>query len=165
MAIQVLSRLQLPVTPVFPTDVARKMDLAAGGGVNYSTVPIDTLVEWVEGSPVYRKVVFARSGNTIGTNNQIATAAGFIALIDIRGYVVGQDQYRYPLGYSAGTAYFAVMMHQDGTVYEQHGISGFNNCDVVLIVDYIPDSGVITTWDAALTVYDSALGGTRWDVI
>jgi hypothetical protein len=164
----ILGRLRLLVgprpAPVGNFDVVRKTDLdALGAGVSYSTVPLDTHVTWIEGSPIWRKVVMATSGASLGTNNQIAAVDAFIALVKIEGYVIGADLYRYPLGYSTPTAYFAVMLHEDGMVMEQHNLVGFSNRRVVLIIDYVPETGLITTWDQALTSWD-APAGTLWDI-
>lgn len=163
MPIEVWTRLRVKCPPVAPEDVARKADLISGEGVNYSMVGIDTHIKWVEGSPVWRKVIIATTGSAIGIVNQIGHVPDFITLIRLEGYCIAGDGYRIPLGfYAGGSSWFSLMVHEDGRIAEIHGQPAYSNCRVVVIVDYVPVSAEVTAWDRGTTVWDN--GSTHWDI-
>lgn len=162
MALEVLTRLRLPIAPVAPTDVARKMDIIAGSEVDYAVTPIDTGTKWVEGSPVWRVVFVSQNGPTINTNNSVGHTAEFVALVRLTGYCIAPDGNRYPVGYSDGsTFYYSVRIHENGYIEERHGHASLNGVRMFLILDYVPEAPHLTIWDAGTTVWDA--GATLWD--
>ena len=165
MAIEVLARLRVPFAPVAADEVARKADLITGDTVNYSLTGVDTLVKWVDGSAIYRRVFVTVAGGTVNTNNAVVDIPGgwgFNGIVRLDGYTITLAGLRIPLGYWGGTAdYFSATIDEDGVIFERHGMASVNGRPFIIIVDYISQPTGLSSWDGGITVWDN--GTSTWD--
>ena len=161
--IEVLARMRLPVAPVLPDEVARKADLIAGDSPDYSLSAVDTNVKWVDGSPVLRRVLITATGAPLNVPNAVGLVPDFSGLVRLDAYCIGLDNFRVPMGYyTSPTAYFSVMIHEDGNIVELHGNAAYSDRRMIVIVDYIGEPTTISSWDGGTTSWDN--GTTFWDM-
>lgn len=165
MAIEVLSRLRLPIAPVLPDEVARKADLISGDTVNYSLTPVDTLVKWVDGSAIFRRVFVAVAGTAVNTDNAVVDIPGgwgFNGIVRLDGYCITLAGLRIPIGYYGAPAdYFSATIDEDGVIFERHGMAAVSSRPIILIIDYISQPTGLSSWDGGTSVWDG--GASTWD--
>ena len=165
--IEVLSRLRLPIAPVLPDEVARLEDIFEGESVNYSLDPKNTLVKWIDGQPVWRRVFILMSGATANVNHMILdipTGWDFDGLVRLDGYLTTAAGVRVPLGsWFSTTDYFSCRITQDGEIIERHGGADMNLRPIIMIVDYISMPSGSSSWDSGITAWDG--GSSTWDQV
>lgn len=168
MAIEILSRVRLPIAPILPDELARKADLFSGGVPNYSLDPVDLGLKWVDGQPVFRRVFILMSGAAVNTNNtilHIPNGWGFSGLVSLSGYINNTADERVPLSFFAATTdYIGVKITSTGNIIERHGSATMNSRTMIVVVDYLGLPTGSASWDGGLTFWDAATGGSSWDV-
>lgn len=163
MAIEVLSRMRLPIVPILPDEVARKADIISGEAVDYSLTAVDTNVTWVDGTPVMRRVLITTTGTALHSPNEVGFIPQFGGLVRLDGYCIALDDFRVPLGYYAGAnLYFSAMIHASGTIIELHGNAAHSGRRMIIIIDYLGEPTTVSSWDKGTTSWDD--GKTLWDV-
>jgi hypothetical protein len=161
----ILTRVTAAFSPASPHELVRLDDLASlTGEPNYSLTPVNTFRRWVDGSQVFRRAWIGQTGTPVGTLNQVGEIADFAGLVRLDGYLVGGDGYRVPINHNrGGTNYFAAMIHEEGTLWEQHGVAAYSDRRMIIVLDYIPTPADLTVWDSGTTSWDD--GATVWDQI
>ena len=165
MAIEILSRVRLPIAPVLPDELARKSDIITGDTVNYSLTAVDTGTKWIDGSSVFRRVFVASTGGALNTPNtviDIPAGWNFNGIVRLDGYCITSGGLRVPIGYYGGPAdFFSSTISEDGVIFERHGGADMSTRPMILIIDFISQPTGLSSWDGGTTVWDG--GASTWD--
>lgn len=108
---------------------------SASGGDNdvYSTEEI-RIGTWIDGKPLYRKVVVT---NSPGASDGVAFPADAEKdYVSIRGYLNAASGSRMFFNATEGGTYLNIYRHSDNSIHIQTTYSGYQNKETVLVLEY-----------------------------
>lgn len=99
----------------------------------YSTSEVKTNKVWVDGEPIYRKVLTGKLGSMNNWNN--IYAGNFKTITSIHGYFqAGNEFYMMPRSYN--NQEIAFYWRSNGNLYEMHNYDYCNNKDYIIVLEY-----------------------------
>ena len=102
--------------------------------VDYSTTEINTGKTWIDGKPIYRKVMNITLGTALNTLYEVATFNSNVLIIQISGYFISYShRFNLPFAYNGEDIHF---VSKDNKLYEQHNYQGANSMNCTIIVEY-----------------------------
>lgn len=93
---------------------------------------------WVDGKPIYRKVISSTFASAINTKKTIGDIPNFDIIVRFEGYFIpsgGNYYYRFPFAYN-GEDISINFYKKDGTINESHNYTGVNDVYCYAIVEY-----------------------------
>jgi Tfp pilus assembly major pilin PilA len=99
----------------------------------YSTSEVNTGKVWIDGKPIYRKVVQTTMGSTINSWNKIVNLSIDTLTRKDGFWVSGTD--KYPIERSYNNEEITIYYNQNG-IYEKHNYTFVNNKNATLILEY-----------------------------
>lgn len=105
---------------------------------------------WVDGRPLYRKVVFVTTPNAINTYTSVYSENG-IDMLFLDGFITGpaNDRIKLVFGAEDGITVFTYLV-DNHTIRMYIKISYYLNCLATLILQYVKDSDMISFIDEAV---------------
>ena len=104
----------------------------------YSTEEVLTGKTWIDGKPIYRRVITSTTSNKTNVWNGLATVPNVESVIDIRGIVKTSNGVSFPINYSenSSTIFSVSYIHASSMIAECHTSTSYNNCSINLLFEY-----------------------------
>lgn len=120
-------------------ETVRKIDSKVSEFTKYSTE--ETVVgEWIDGKPIYRKIVNTKTPNSTKTDTAIKTnvADNIETLVSVTGFFISTSSNKIIVNSNFGSEYYnAVYIRtSDNSIIMQVGVSAYVNRDIVVTLEY-----------------------------
>ena len=101
----------------------------------YSTNEVRTNKKWIDGKPIYRKVVqITTSSSNVTSWTNLSKIDDIDLLINIFGYINSSSNIKTPVPRYENGSYFIQFLLNNG--YIQYRMSGFLSLPIYLIIEY-----------------------------
>ena len=92
---------------------------------------------WVDGKPIYRKVISSTLASSINTNKVIGSIPNFETIVRFEGYFIPYGNYYFKFPFAYNNEDISINFYRtDGTINESHNYSGVNDVYCYAIVEY-----------------------------